>query len=245
MKRTKFFLINTLYVISFISVGILTVTIPMSVILNKNVSAFIYAHEKAIATFFMLIIACVGIGSIIFIRHKPNKLLKFVINQIAICMLSGLLCILLILSKLPRKHNTSTEVLKAISYAKISFWGIVIVFVTVSLLSLYLNAQYIKTNNWFIFFTLVPNIIFLGILYQTYLSWEHWLNKNVVSVNKLVDMFKFYERGNMKIDITLLNPFLQLVELYTGILFFLMLIVIGGSFFVKIEKKAIKKISKI
>ena len=239
MKRTKFFLINTLYVISFISVGILTVTIPMSVILNKNVSAFIYAHEKAIATFFMLLIACVGIGSIIFIRHKPNKLLKFVINQIAICMLSGLLCILLILSKLPRKHNTSTEVLKAISYAKISFWGIVIVFVTVSLLSLYLNAQYIRKN------TLAPNIIFLGILYQTYLSWEHWLNKNVVSVNKLVDMFKFYERGNMKIDITLLNPFLQLVELYTGILFFLMLMVIGGSFFVKIEKKAIKKISKI
>lgn len=111
----------------------------------------------------------------------------------------------------------------------------------VAVLSLILNRKFLKLNNWYIFWSIAPYIVWGGATYKKYLSWMNFISSGNFSYHTLAKMFLTYQNTKQAhFDLALIYEYSLIPEyFYLGI--FLLSIFIGGGIFVFREKEKIEK----
>lgn len=193
---------------------------------------------------FSILILLIGI---ILIRisslNKDYHFYQFINRNLGLAMIASVVIFIvceIILNCVMQKY-TAKAVCNAVRWSNICYGISYFVIGCLLLSSLFINREWIKSNNWYIFGCSLGPVIFLQQIVQYNLSFLDFINNKNVTYSKLAMALKAVNHQGLHVDFTLMNDAYR-PALIAMIFCLLITIVIGGCHFaIQIRKKQIQK----
>lgn len=241
IAKTTFWGLMVLVVVVAMMSIIATITQPKYLpTMSNNIFEFKYIADWIFLIGIVLLIALGGF--ILYKTLKKQSRWNFIFSNLALIMTSSGLGFIILSFLLPRNTKLTVKtVSQAVKLVNISYFLTFIIIAITTILAVHISRKYIDKNNWYLYFTLLPYIIWAGWTYQQYQHWQNFLATRNFNIEKLTAMFIYYQSHMTKIDMNLMFEGYKSCA-FIALLAFIYLLTVGGVYLVfKVKEKVQRK----
>lgn len=231
-------LMVTLVVIAMM-VLVATITQPKYLpVMSNNIFELKYVADWGFLIGIVLLIALGGV--VLYKTVKKQSIWNFVFSNLALLMTSSGLGFIVLSFLLPKNKLTVKAVGRAVKLVNASYFLTFIIIAITTMLAVYISRKYIDKNNWYLYFALLPYIVWTGWTYQQYQHWQSFLSTKDFNIQRLTAMFIYYQSHGTKIDINLMFEGYKSCA-FVVLIAFIYLLTVGG---VQLVFKAKEKVQR-
>lgn len=240
IARNTFWGLMVTLVITLMMVVVATITQPKYLpVMSNNIFELKYVADWVFLIGIVLLIVLGGF--ILYKTVKKQSVWNFVFSNLALLMTSSGLGFIVLSFLLPKNKLTVKAVGRAVKLVNISYFLTFIIIAITTMFAVYISRKYVDKNNWYLYFTLLPYIIWAGWTYQQYQHWQSFLSAKNFNIQRLTSMFIYYQSHGTKIDMNLMFEGYKSCAFVVLIAFIYLLTVGGVQLVFKVKEKIQRK----
>lgn len=207
----------------------------------------IYDHNKSanLMLGITIFITCLAIVSFYwYLTRKKEHFSYFLLGNVSLIALMTSISSLVIEAIVPQGKATKQTLTKALEFTDKTYYVLFGLTVLVGVIALIVNSSYFKRNNWYIFLSVAPSIIFTGLLFRKKNAIEQYYQAKGLTPTRILKVFKESQDlvGVKRADISLVNEYVKLVLESSYVLGVVIVLIVLGMLLVKLFDRIKTKI---